>query len=347
MEIVPATPASEFQGIDNWINTYSEGTHPTIKGLKGKIILLDCWTYTCIFCLRTIPIMKRLQQKYGQFGLEVIMAHSAEYEFAQDITNLRSAIQRYSVTNIPVGFDKYNKTWEAYGNTYWPKHILIDYNGFIRYEHAGYGCISEFEESIRELLEEIGQAGKLPEEREYNTPPDEIYDTYGIHFDGIAPEICVGYSRLRRFGNVQTIKPEEKISIPKSATKLIVENSVYLYGNWVWRRECVQSFKGSEKEGGQSEYSSILIKYNRASRVHAIMGTLDRQTKSVEVKIDGSYLTRSQLGKDAFLTDDGKCVSEVGWPHIYNLVKTDSPEVHEVEIICHGADFLFFTFVFG
>jgi hypothetical protein len=73
--------------------------------------------------------MKRLQQKYGDFGLQVIMAHSAEYEFARDITNLRSAVQRYNITTIPVGYDKYNKTWEAYGNTYWPKHILIDYNG--------------------------------------------------------------------------------------------------------------------------------------------------------------------------------------------------------------------------
>ena len=290
--------------------------------------------------------MKHLQQKYGEFGLQVIMAHSAEYEFAQDIINLRSAVKRYNIMTIPVGFDKYNKTWEAYGNTYWPKHILIDYNGFIRYEHAGYGYISEFEESIRELLEEISQAGKLPEEREPNTLPDEIYDTYGTHFDGIAPEICVGYSHLRRFANVSTIKPEEKISIPRSGTKLIVENSVYLYGNWMWRRECVQSFERNEK-GEQSQSSSILIRYNRASRVHAIMGTLDRQTKSVEVKLDGSYLTRWQLGKDALLTDDGKSVIDVSWPHICNLVKTDSPEVHEVEIICCGADFLFFTFVFG
>jgi hypothetical protein len=75
----------------------------------------------------------------------------------------------------------------------------------------------------------------------------------------------------------------------------------------MWRGECVQSFEHNEK-GGQSQSSSILIRYNRASRVHAIMGTLDRQTKSVEVKLDGSYLTRSQLGKDALLTDVAKAL---------------------------------------
>lgn len=89
MEVVPAVPASDFDGIDSWMNIPSHTTHLVIKGFKGKIVLLDCWTYTCIFCLRTIPIMKRLQEKYGKYGLQVILAHSAEYEFARDLSNLR------------------------------------------------------------------------------------------------------------------------------------------------------------------------------------------------------------------------------------------------------------------
>src|SRR5262245_34004502 len=98
--------------------------------------------------------MKRLQDKYNQNGLKIILAHSAEYEFARELSNFRKAVQRYNITEIPVGFDKNNKTWESYGNMYWPKHIIIDHNGFIRYEHAGYGHIVEFEDAIVELLEE-------------------------------------------------------------------------------------------------------------------------------------------------------------------------------------------------
>lgn len=255
-----------------------------------------------------------------------------------------SAVQRYDITSIPVGFDKDNKTWEAYGNTYWPKHILIDYNGFIRYEHSGYGHITEFEEAIIELMEELGHTVKLTEGMETDNPHDEIYETYGIHFEGITPEICVGYLRLRRFGNTQTIRPEEKVSVPEARTKSRMENNVYLYGNWIWRRENVQSFNDDEKKGSQS---SILIKYNRARRIHGIMGILDRQAKIVDVKLDGDYLTRPQLDKDALLTDDGRSVISVSWPHMYNLVRTERPEIHEVEIISRGENFLFYTFVFG
>jgi thiol-disulfide isomerase/thioredoxin len=145
MDIIPAIPAPEFKGIRIWANSKPL----SIKDLKGKVVLLDCWTYTCIFCLRTIPVMERLQKKYSRYGFQVIQAHSTEYEFASDIQNIHKALSRYNVNNIPVAFDTNNKTWEAYGNMYWPKHVLIDHNGFIRYEHAGYGAIEEFEMLLR------------------------------------------------------------------------------------------------------------------------------------------------------------------------------------------------------
>jgi hypothetical protein len=111
------------------------------------------------------------------------------------------------VSSIPVALDTSNRTWEAYGNVYWPKHILIDHNSFIRYEHAGYGTIEEFEKAVVELLEEAGY--KPIEDVDSENRNDEIFDMYGMHFHGIAHEICIGYSRLRRFGNNQTMKPNE------------------------------------------------------------------------------------------------------------------------------------------
>src|SRR5918912_718090 len=222
MDIVPAYPAPEFKDIVKWANSEPM----SIKDLRRKVVLLDCWTYTCIFCLRTIPIMKRLQEKYQKYGLQVIQAHSAEYEFARDVTNIHNALSRYDVRSIPLAVDSENKTWDAYGNSYWPKHVLIDQNNFVRYEHAGYGEIKDFEVTIRELLSEEGQ---IPtEDLDTENPVDEIFDTYGMHFSGIAPEICVGYSRLRRFGNNQTMKPD----VPFTAVdpNLHVDNVVYLHG---------------------------------------------------------------------------------------------------------------------
>jgi thiol-disulfide isomerase/thioredoxin len=333
MDIIPAIPAPEFKDISTWAN--SEPL--SIKGLKGKVILLDCWTYTCIFCLRTIPIMKRLQQKYGNNEFQVIQAHSAEYNFAKDTRNIQRALTRYNINNIPVAFDINNRIWEAYGNMYWPKHVLIDHNGFIRYEHAGYGGIQDFENAVIELLEEAGQ--KPPEDRDSENPNDEIFNTYGMHYYGIAPEICVGYSRLKRFGNNQTMKHDEQSFVVDSGSHNY--NLVYLRGKWIWEREGVRfSSNGKEKD------PAIIIKYDSAKRVHGIIGSSDSKVGKVEVKLDGNYLTEKNAGKDVTIKDEVSFV-EVEWPFMHNLITTEKPEIHEIEIIPRSTDFIFYTFVFG
>jgi thiol-disulfide isomerase/thioredoxin len=329
MQLIPAEPAPEFRGITGWANSQPL----PIKSLKGKVVVLDCWTYTCIFCLRTVPILKRLQEKYGD-KLQVIQAHSAEYEFATDHENIRRALKRYSV-KLPNAFDTANKTWEAYGNMYWPKHILIDTEGFVRYEHAGYGEITEFEPVVAELLEDAGYKAANYDDR---NPADEIFDTYGMHYGGIAPEICVGYSRMRRFGNNQTFRPDESSIAVDSGSHF--DNTVYLRGKWIWQRERVQFARGGK------ETAAIIMKYNSAGKVHGIIGTSDGKPGRCEIRLDGSPLTNEQLGKDAKLESDASIV-DIQWPFIHHLAKTEKPEVHEIEIIPRSDNFVFYTFVFG
>ena len=333
MNIVPAIPAPEFKDIFIWAN--SEPL--SIKGLKGKVILLDCWTYTCIFCLRTIPIMKHLQQKYAKNGFQVIQAHSAEYTFAKDASNIQRALLRYNINTIPVAFDTDNRIWEAYGDMYWPKHVLIDHNGFVRYEHAGYGGIQDFEDAVVELLEEAGQ--KPAESRDCEYPADEIFDTYGMHYDSIAPEICVGYSRLRRFGNNQTMKPDKPNVVVDSGSHDY--NLVYLRGKWIWEHEGVR-FCSDHKE----KNPAVIIKYDNAKRVHGIIGSSDGRVGKVEVKLDGNYLTEKCAGMDVRIKN-GVSFADVKWSFMHNLVKTQDPEIHEIEIIPRSENFIFYTFVFG
>jgi thiol-disulfide isomerase/thioredoxin len=332
MEVIPASPAPEFKDVTGWANSQPL----SIKGLKGKVVVLDCWTYTCIFCLRTIPVMGRLQQKYGKYGLQVVQAHSAEYHFATDHANITRALERYKI-NVPNAFDTNNKTWEAYGNMYWPKHIIIDQNGFIRYEHAGYGKIAEFEDAVIELLED---AGKKPvEERDQEDPKNEILDTYGMHFHGIAPEICVGYSRLRRFGNNQTLKPDTANIVVDPGSHDV--NTVYLRGKWIWQKEGVQF-----SPGGKEQNPAVIINYNAGKRVHAIIGTSDGKPGRIEILVDGNHLAKEQLGYDSKL-QGGISIADIEWPFMHNLVKTDKPETHEIEIIPRSDNFVFYTFVFG
>lgn len=338
MQLIPAAPAPEFKEISGWANT----SNPlSIKSLKGKVVVLDCWTYTCIFCLRTIPTLKRLQEKYGKCGLQVVQAHSAEYQFATDHANISRALARYNVTNLPVAFDTKNKTWEAYGNMYWPKHVIIDHAGFIRYEHAGYGDIAEFEPVIAELLEEA-TGSKPPVEYDDRNPDDEIFDTYGMQFSGMAPETCVGYSRMRRFGNNQTFRPDEPSFAMDSGAHL--DNAVYLRGGkWTWQREGVQFTPGGKKETAPA----IIMKYNSAKRVHGIMGTSDGRPGRAEVRLDGNPLKREQLGRDSKIEENGRSIVDIEWPFMHNLLKTEKPEVHEIEIIPRSDNFAFYTFVFG
>jgi thiol-disulfide isomerase/thioredoxin len=333
MELIPANPAPEFKEITGWANSQPL----SIKGLKGKVVIIDCWTYTCIFCLRTIPMMRRLQQKYGKYGLQVVEAHSAEYHFATDHANIKRALSQYNINDVPVAFDTNNKTWEAYGNMYWPKHVFIDHNGFVRYEHAGYGGMEDFEDVVVELLQEAGN--KPVEEEEQNDPKDEIYDIYGMQFYGMAPEICVGYSRLRRFGNNQTLKPEALNVVVDPGSHDV--NVVYLRGRWIWQREGVQY-----GAGGKERSAAVIMKYNAAKRVHCIIGTSDGKPGKIEIKLDGNHLTREQLGRHAKLESEVS-IASIEWSFMYNLVRADKPETHEIEIIPRSDNIVFYTFVFG
>ena len=134
MNLIPAYPAPDFKEIKKW----SDGLNYSIKDFKGKVILLDFWTYTCIYCLRTIPLLNKINAKYKDKGLVILPIHSAEYEFAKDGANIEKAIVTLNLNGYSIGFDTKNKTWEKYGNSYWPRHIFIDKEGFVRYEHPGF-----------------------------------------------------------------------------------------------------------------------------------------------------------------------------------------------------------------
>jgi thiol-disulfide isomerase/thioredoxin len=333
--VIPASPSPEFVGIDKWYN--SEPI--SIAGLKGRVILIDCWTYTCIFCLRMIPIMKQLQRMFSEYEFQVIQAHSAEYEFATKIENISRALERYDITEIPVGVDSKNKTWQAYGNMFWPKHILIDSNGFLRYEHAGYGSIEEFVEPILDLIQETDSSAVTDIKNFESSSTDEIYETYGMHFPQVAPEICVGYSALNRFGNKQTVKINEVNFVQDSDPHF--DNVVYLRGKWIWARESVTALEGTADKN-----SAIIMKYNLAKRVHAIVGTTNDKPGRLEVLLDGKPLDDDTLGRDA-RRYGGSSVVDVNWPFIHNLIKTEKAESHLVEMRPLSDNISFYTLVFG
>lgn len=159
------TQAPEFTGITKWLNT--EDQPLTMKGLKGKVVLIDFWTYTCINCIRTLPYVTGWYEKYKDQGFVVIGVHTPEFEFEKDTNNVQNAIKQYKI-NYPVAQDNDYATWNAYSNHYWPAHYLIDVNGKIRETHFGEGNYGETEKKIQELLQEAGKKtdGSVLEERD-------------------------------------------------------------------------------------------------------------------------------------------------------------------------------------
>lgn len=146
-------PAPEFAGIINWLNI----DHPlTLRELRGKVVLVDFWTYSCINCIRTLPYVTAWYERYKDRGFVVVGVHTPEFEVEKKTANVADAIEKHRIT-YPVAQDNDYATWKAYDNQYWPAFYLIDANGFLRRVHFGEGDYNEMEAAIQSLLQESGQ----------------------------------------------------------------------------------------------------------------------------------------------------------------------------------------------
>jgi cytochrome c biogenesis protein CcdA/thiol-disulfide isomerase/thioredoxin len=142
--------APEFTGITKWLNS----DPLTIAELRGKVVLVDFWTYTCINCIRTLPHITAWYEKYKDQGFVVVGVHTPEFEFEKTTTNVENALKQYNIT-YPVAQDNNYATWNAYQNHYWPAHYLIDTQGVIRKTHFGEGEYEEMESAIQDLLGQV------------------------------------------------------------------------------------------------------------------------------------------------------------------------------------------------
>lgn len=150
-KIADGPKAEEVQGILAWINS-----EPLIiSELKGKVVLVDFWTYTCVNCIRTLPYLKIWHSKYADDGLVILGIHAPEFVFEKKLENVQKAVADYGI-GWAVALDNDFKTWKAYENRYWPAKYLIDKDGIIRYTHFGERAYAETEVKIQQLLRETG-----------------------------------------------------------------------------------------------------------------------------------------------------------------------------------------------
>src|SRR5277367_4769638 len=186
--------APGFDGATLWLNS----PPLTVAALRGKVVVVDFWTYSCINCLRALPFVESWYAKYKDHGLVVIGVHAPEFAFEKDPDNVRRAVADLKIA-YPVALDNNYAVWQAFNNQYWPAHYFIDANGQIRAHHFGEGNYDESEQTIRKLLTEAGNTGLPPPGLGSMKPvgieaaADEAHDQ--------SPETYVGYRRAANFAS--------------------------------------------------------------------------------------------------------------------------------------------------
>jgi cytochrome c biogenesis protein CcdA/thiol-disulfide isomerase/thioredoxin len=306
--------APEFVGNERWFNT--PGDRPlTLRSLRGRVVLVDFWTYSCINCIRTLPYLKAWDAEYRRDGLTIVGVHTPEFPFEREASNVETAIGENGI-RYPVVQDNEQATWDAYGNQYWPAEYFIDARGRVRYVHFGEGEYGEKEKVIRDLLAEAGRAVPGREARVHAVAPSATVTT---------PETYLGAARAERFTNPVLSPGSHDFTAPKP---LPADEFAY-HGNWRIALDSVTA------EGG----ASLDLNFG-ARRVYLVLGSPDRDRR-MEVLLDGRPISSADAGADVH----GGAVTVTG-QRLYNLV--DLPKVgHHVLTIEPEAGVEGYAFTFG
>ena len=310
-----------------WLNSAAL----SFRQLRGRVVLVDFWDYTCVNCIRTLPYVQAWHERYGGKGLTVIGVHTPEFSFAQYESNVERGIREFGLT-YPVVVDSDREIWNVFANRYWPTKYLLDKEGYLRYAHFGEGAYRQCEEAIRELLLEINPALAFPPPMD----PVRAEDRPGAVCHRPSPELYLGHVR-GRIGNEGGFKADAiaDYSLPAE----LQENCFYAKGQWASTAESMESV-------GEGEHS-LVLKY-QAAAVNLVLAAPQGGVRDVVIRLDGKPLTRAQKTVDTrFRTVDGTQESRISVQpaRMYFLVDDHDFRSHVLELNCPpGVAAFAFTF---
>jgi thiol-disulfide isomerase/thioredoxin len=318
--------APEFTGITSYINTNAT----ELSDLKGKVVLVDFWTYSCINCIRTLPYLVDWNHKYSDKGLVIVGVHSPEFEFEKNIDNVKQAVTRFGI-KYPVLLDNDHGTWNAFQNSYWPRKYLVDSDGYIRYDHIGEGGYVETENAIKNLLSERSNQQSI-EISNINQTKLTVPGAQSVDFNQIkTPELYFGYQYARaQLGNIEGFNPDKTVNytIPTSNLK---SNVIYLQGLWKNNPDSMELVGPDGK---------IILSYSSKS-VNIVAGGKGEIT----VKEDGKNTQTNNPFKGNELDIEGKL--NIDGQRLYNIADHGDYGNHHIEINAKGSGFKLYTFTFG
>jgi thiol-disulfide isomerase/thioredoxin len=341
--------APEFAQISGYINTPNNNSPITLSFLKGKVVLVYVWTYTCINSIRPMPYIDDWNQKYSNKGLVIVGVHSPEFEFEKNPANVKDAVKRFGIT-YPVIIDSDHGTWNAYENNYWPRYYLIDTQGYIRYDHIGEGDYNQIEKSIQSLVAERASLMGA-KEISFNTKPTTLINPGSLYYVDLkkstTPEIYVGYNTARTpIGNPEGFKPDQTVSYSIPSTTNFKPSIAYLQGKWKNNPDGMEL---------QSDTGKIaLVYYGKSVNIIAGGNGGGIVSNDNDDKLDaGGYeqaagnstanISDNSLGQD--LSSDGSF--RIDGQRLYNLAIHNNYAAHYTLIDIKGKGFQFYTFTFG
>ena len=255
--------APEIRGTQRWFNT-PEGAPLTLAELRGDVVLIDFWTYSCINCIRTLPHLRAWDERYRDAGLTIVGMHAPEFPFERDPDNVARAIERNAL-RYPVAQDNDFATWDAYGNQFWPAKYLVDARGRVRYTHFGEGAYEETERAIRTLLTEAGRdrLGRRADARSESASA------------AATPETYVGSARAERFVNGPLLPGARRFEFAAAAARALPVHHGALDGSWNIRPDRAVA-------GGRAR---LYLRF-AARRVFLVLGSRGGP-RTVRVGVDG------------------------------------------------------------
>ncbi len=263
--------APEFVDIEKWLN--SEPL--TMASLRGKVILIDFWTYSCINCIRTMPYVSSWYEAYKDKGFVVVGVHTPEFAFEKVTSNVQTALKRHKI-KYPVAQDNNYGTWLAFNNNYWPAHYLIDQKGEIRYVHFGEGDYEKTEKAIKDLLD--------TDEPSVSESVDSTQRSYG---NVKTPEVYFGTKRLSLLTSDQNpSKTASAYSLPRT----LATNKFALSGEWSFSDESAKL---------ASQNGQVKMKFN-AAQINMVAES--KSGSQIKIFVDNKYLKTIQV-TDSYLYD--------------------------------------------
>ncbi|MFJ3484633.1 thioredoxin family protein [Pseudomonas sp. NPDC090202] len=328
----PVTPAltlpiqghlPSLDGATDWLN----GTPLSSADLRGKVVLVNFWTYSCINSIRQIPYVRAWAQKYKDQGLVVIGVHAPEFGFEQNVDNVRRAIGPLGV-DYPVAIDNEHAVWQAFDNRYWPALYFIDAEGRIRHDKFGEGDYAESERVIQQLLTEAGAKNVSHDLASVDARGPEA----DADWDNLrSPETYVGYERTERFSSPGDVKPDRTQTY--AAPSQLALNHWALAGDWAMGTQATVLHKA----GGRVVYRF------HARDVHLVMGpaTAGKPVR-FRVTLDGQ-----PPGEGHGVDVDGQGNGVVNEPRMYQLIRQAGAvgdRQFEIEFLDPAVEIFAFTF---